>query len=332
MKKINKKWTIGEILNIPELEPVRPYLLFCGENNQIPDWAVNTTVEDAGKNGWSVEGIIKGVEFAIDQFSKNASIHFVYPEEECREEPLKRDVNIIRFTPEVIDRDKPYVVLVSGGGYTCVCTMVESLPTAAHFVKQGYQVFSVTYRVNQPEILPKAQEDLAACFRYIKKHSEEFQLNPDVYAIGGFSAGANLISSWGTASLGYKKYNMAKPKAMFPVYAPIDISFMFQNDAHEENMQLLYGDNRSSENLHKYNVIEHIDENYPPCYIVCGKNDMLVSCSNSEKLKELLDALHIAAELEEPECAQHGFGDGSGTAVDGWPERAIRFMESQLEK
>ncbi len=34
--------------------------------------------------------------------------------------------------------------------------------------------------------------------------------------------------------------------------------------------------------------------------------------------------------LEEGNHAPHGFGDGTGTDVEGWPMRAISFLEEKL--
>ncbi len=49
---------------------------------------------------------------------------------------------------------------------------------------------------------------------------------------------------------------------------------------------------------------------------------------NSTLLKKLLDQRGIKAELEIGLVGDHGFGDGTDTDVDGWPERAIRFIET----
>ena len=45
-------------------------------------------------------------------------------------------------------------------------------------------------------------------------------------------------------------------------------------------------------------------------------------------MKERLDAAGVPAILDEGVHAAHGFGDGTGTDVEGWPKRAIDFLES----
>ena len=49
----------------------------------------------------------------------------------------------------------------------------------------------------------------------------------------------------------------------------------------------MLGEDYTQEALEKYNVAQHIGESYPPCYIVCGKDDTTVSCKNSELLNSV---------------------------------------------
>ena len=55
---------------------------------------------------------------------------------------------------------------------------------------------------------------------------------------------------------------------------------------------------------------------------------MSVPPVNSEQLMHLLQKACVPAILEEGDHAPHAFGDGTGTDVEGWPDRAIDFLES----
>ena len=74
-------------------------------------------------------------------------------------------------------------------------------------------------------------------------------------------------------------------------------------------------------------MAEHVDGDYPPCYIACGRDDATVGIRDSELLKTLLDQAGVPAILDAADHAAHGFGDGTGTALEGWPERALVFLE-----
>ncbi len=77
--------------------------------------------------------------------------------------------------PEKLDASKPSVVLCAGGAYFAVCTMVESLPTARHFLEKGYQVFLLTYRVGEPGVTPRSIDDLARAIKYLCDHATLYQ-------------------------------------------------------------------------------------------------------------------------------------------------------------
>ena len=70
-----------------------------------------------------------------------------------------------------------------------------------------------------------------------------------------------------------------------------------------------------------------ITDDYPPCYIVHALDDDMVPVENSYKLEKLLQERNIPVHFEVIESGGHGFGDGSGMKAEGWPERAVAFMD-----
>lgn len=80
--------------------------------------------------------------------------------------------------------------------------------------------------------------------------------------------------------------------------------------------------------LEKYKVSNMIDTEYPPCFIVHCKDDSTVPYENSVYLHDRLKEYGIRTQLKLGEKGEHGFGDGRGTDVEGWPEEAIKFLES----
>lgn len=329
MNNITLKSTVKEILELPEFEQIRHYLIYSPvvqlDRN---DHFTGMSVKALAGIGWIPEEIISGIHYLLDQMEKSRfELHFVY--DNCADDPMEKDVNLMCLKPEKEDQSKPYIVLAAGGGYQGVCTMVEALPTARHFTEAGYTVFLLTYRVSAGNTLEKALDDLAEAFRYIESKKDHFQVVPDRYALGGFSAGGNLISCWGVPGLGWQKHGIAKPLVMFPIYALIDLEQEKHPEGRDSLLDVMFK-TVTEEKIREYNVAEFIDSNYPPCYLVCGKDDMTVPPANSVLFKRRLDQAGVPAALEEGEHAQHGFGDGTNTDVEGWPERAIHFLEEVL--
>ncbi len=57
----------------------------------------------------------------------------------------------------------------------------------------------------------------------------------------------------------------------------------------------------------------------------------MVDIQNSKILGAKLEEYGIPYILDIGKTGRHGFGDGRGTSLEGWPERAIRFWESQWQ-
>ena len=77
----------------------------------------------------------------------------------------------------------------------------------------------------------------------------------------------------------------------------------------------------------EFHIDEHADCNYPPSYLCCCKDDLIVSWKNSLALKEKLSDLNIPVKLELGETGGHGYGLGDHVSVRGWIERAMKFVE-----
>ena len=327
---ITPKTTIAEVIAEQEWSKYQKYMIYGGKTKE--EAPINrmrsASLESLADIGWSPEGIAAGLNFFLGAIrEERVQQYFVY--EDTTDDPLKADVNFIHISPKEKDREKPMIILCAGGGYQSVCTMVEAIPTARHLIELGYEVFLFTYRVNVFNAAQKALDDLAAGIEYLYKHKEEMGISSNDYAIGGFSAGANLISNWGSSRLGYGYYQLPKPLCMFPVYTYIDLKAIAEEKNKIGILVNMFGASWK-DRIDEFQVTEQINDKYPPCYIVCGKNDTTVACVNSEIMEKKLEEAGVIVVLEEGEEAQHGFGDGTGTDVEGWPKRAINFMENLL--
>ncbi|MCD8230419.1 MAG: alpha/beta hydrolase [Clostridiales bacterium] len=330
MKRICMESALGDIRTLPELKDVSEFILYSpvsapGEEH---DDMEQTPIREIAKFGWHPEALMNGVNYLADKFAAGkAKCCHVYKEEECTEDAQKKIVNIVYIAPEKVDPQKPYIMLVSGGAYMAVASAGESYPIATHLVEAGYPVFVLTYRVGEIGIMPKPMEDMAGALRVVRDHAEEFGVDPENYVVCGCSAGANLVCTWSLPSVGYGAWDMPKPKAVFAVYTVVDL---IDEGQRKDSffLKIMLGENYTEEDVQKYDVLSQVNEDYPPCYIVCGKDDETVPCYNSERLKARLDELGTPAVLNEVEHGPHGFGDGSGTDAEGWPEEAVAFLES----
>ena len=62
--------------------------------------------------------------------------------------------------------------------------------------------------------------------QYIEEHAAEFGIQPEQYAIVGYSMGGHLTGLFGTESVGYKHYNVPKPAALLLGYPINDMTYI----------------------------------------------------------------------------------------------------------
>ena len=90
----------------------------------------------------------------------------------------------------------------------------------------------------------------------------------------------------------------------------------------------MYGNKLSSQVIETYEVCSHVSAAYPPCYILNCLDESMVPPENGSILKDALCRAGVNCFLEQGEQGSHGFGDGRGTSVEGWIDRAAAFAES----
>ncbi|MBP5200429.1 MAG: alpha/beta hydrolase [Schwartzia sp.] len=217
--------------------------------------------------------------------------HDVYDEEEKRADPAKRDTGLFLF------RGKPggkAAILCAGGGFRYVGAMHDSFPHALALSKKGVNAFALIYRPGGETIC----EDLARAIAFVHENAEPLQADVAGYSLWGGSAGARtaaILGSLGTARFGEKQY--PPPAAVIMQYT---------------GFADLYG-------------------NEPPTYCCAGAND---GTGLQRKMRERTEAIRrngTDAVFEVFDGLVHGFGLGTGTAAEGWLDRAVEFWKRQTD-
>jgi acetyl esterase/lipase len=103
------------------------------------------------------------------------------------------------YLPEVRTADAkalPVIVWVHGGAW--LGGSREGCP-AVPYVRRGYAVASVGYRLSQHAPFPAQVEDCRSAVRWLRAHAKEHGLDPDRFGAWGASAGGHLVALLGTA-------------------------------------------------------------------------------------------------------------------------------------
>lgn len=235
------------------------------------------------------------------------------------------------FDGENTNWKRPAVVVFPGGGYA-MCSKRESAPIAATFWAKGFQVFILTYlcapdNARYPEQLLEG----AAAVDYVRKHAEEFNVNPDEVFVVGFSAGGHL-----TGNLAVEHQNVeklagvaldCKPTAVGLCY-PV-ISKKHGHQGSYENLLAGYSETEQEEILQRVNLDEYVSEQTPPAFIWATAEDACVPPDNAIRYALALDRRGISYELHIYPRGYHGLSTCDLEVNTELPdlERMSRWMD-----
>ena len=187
----SKNTSLRDIYEAEHLSPIKDCLV-SGGNFFAVNGHLSLSELQAKNPTWFADDILYGLK----RLKSSYEVH-----KTC--EDISVDLSglgLIWFPARAKKRDT-YFILLAGGAYGAVCTMVEALPVAARLNELGYDCFCLNYRTATQAsftngLFPKPMDDLAAAIIYIDKNKKHFGVTPNDYALVGFSAGGHLASTW----------------------------------------------------------------------------------------------------------------------------------------
>lgn len=205
------------------------------------------------------------------------------------------------FLPERIDKNKPAVIVMPGGGYRQVVMKKEGYDIADWLNKNGIAAFVLKYRLKHEEALQDAQRALS----FLRSNAEEYGINPDNIGVIGFSAGGHLAANLSTH---YERDKIidhidsvsCKPDFMISVYGAVGP------------------------------FVDDVDKNTPPAFLAHASDDPKVPVTQSVEYYLALHKNGVPAELHVYETGGHGFAlRDVNKPVISWANRCIDWMKVQ---
>ncbi len=193
--------------------------------------------------------------------------------------------NFVSYIHEEDDVVRPALVIVPGGGYTCV-SPTEGEIVALEFYHKGYNVFVHTYTTNMlMEAALKFQplKDISRALRMLRKDAASFHINPNQIAICGFSAGGHLCGSLAVHYEDIKEDNVVyqeysnRPDAAILSYPVITSG----EKAHRGSFQALLGADATEEELEYMSLEKQVKATTPPIFVWHTATDETVPVENS---------------------------------------------------
>lgn len=275
----------------------------------------------------NAEASAAGLNLAVENYEAGRQVTYkLYSDEEIAADPTK-EVAELNYFPAKTPNAK-YALVLSGNISTRTAELKECISTAYELHEKGYAVFTMRYRVFQNASDNAPLEDIGRAVQYITEHAAEFAIQPENYAIVGYSMGGHLTGLFGSDAVGYKNYQVPEPAALLLGY-PVN------------NMTLVKGAYRFLQDpgireprYYTMNVSDYITDDFPATYHWHGKDDVTLFALNAAQQEPVLEAALAAHNVPHKyvvyDHAPHVSGIGTGTDADGWLYDAAAFWEEQV--
>ena len=285
--------------------------------------------EIAEKMGW--KNLERGFTRLLEIASRGEYCYKLYDTRECEGNQEKETAHVVFFPSDDPKADeRPFILLIPGGGLVNVWNLTEGWPVGYTFNELGYHVVILTYQVDMDAGALVAMGDIARALEMISKKREEVHLDPSKYITCGFSSGGYLACLWNSEK-GYRAYGLAKPMACFPVYSMTSYRLLkecvpWENEEEMEECAVeTVGCSMEEACNSCFEIPEHV-EGFPPTYIVTMEGDNVCNPEHSKMLAKALEEAKIPCKFELGPDGWHGFADGIGMSMEGWPERAVNWV------
>lgn len=269
----------------------------------------------------------EGLNLAIENYNAGVQVTWqVYSPEEIAADASLGAVQLYYFPADT--PNSRYALVLGGNVAMTSGELREGVASVPQLHEQGYTVFVLRHSIwldigdNGP------LRDLGRAVQFITAHAQEFAVQPENYALFGYSSGGQLIGLFGSEqSYGYRAYDVPKPGALVMAYAI--------NDFREAKpvYHVLADTDVWDWRYYCSTIAGAVTDDYPPIYFWYGKNDLVLSltgpCAQGPALKKALDAHGVPYKMQVYQNAPHAVGTGTGTDAEGWIADAVAFWEEQ---
>lgn len=324
--------TVKEMYSNPALEELELETLEAGILWPEQPW------ERGDKSLWEYLGdsapdAVAGLNLLIDHCNQGDQVSFpLYSEAEIAEDPTRAEARLFYFPAR--QPGSKYALVVSGNFLECTGRVKEGCGTAFQLHEMGYAAFVLQYRAGSRLKDNANYQDLVRAVQFITRNARELNVQPEDYALVGYSAGGQLCGIFGSDRMGYSNYGLPKPGALLLGYPIVDYMYskpcyFYVYDGARPGDDLAPGD-------YYYNIdlAAEVTSNFPATYHWFGKNDwtlgILVKPLQGPALDKALEKNSVMHQMTVYDDAPHGVGVGSGTDANGWLADGVAFWEAAV--
>lgn len=196
--------------------------------------------------------------------------------------------------------NSPLVVWIHGGAWR---SGSKSSVPVKHWLDHGFKIASVDYRLSGQARFPAQVHDIKAAIRFLRRHANSLQFDPNRIIVAGASAGGHLAALVGVSNgldelegkVGKHLQQSSSVCAALSFYGASNLnSILGQSTAHGLSvrvpaLQLLLGGqpNEVPEASRLASPITHVDEMDPPLWLIHGDADPQMPVEQSTELEQM---------------------------------------------
>jgi acetyl esterase/lipase len=225
-------------------------------------------------------------------------------------------------------KNLPLVILIHGGAFMAGSKEGEN---PGRWLRKGYAVASINYRLSQHAPFPAAVQDCKAAVRWLRANAAANGIDPNRFGAFGASAGGYLVTMLGVTG-GVNDFDAggnlkvsSRVQAVADWYGPTDF---LQMDAHRLPDGMVHDSADSPESrfiggpiqenrekVRKANPITYVKKDAPPFLFAHGDRDPLVPHHQSELLYAALRKAGVPVTLRIVPGGGHGFRDAEAARL-----------------
>lgn len=253
----------------------------------------------------------------------------VYSPEEIAEDSSLGCVQLYYFPGE--NPGGKYALVLAGNVITISGIITEGMPTVWQLHEMGYTVFLLRYRTWTDLGNDAPIQDLRNAVKFITEHAGQFEVQPEDYAVVGYSCGGHLAGLFANRDYGYGRCGVPKPGALLLGYPIVNLSVM------KPIYHFVYDTTDCSRKYYCLDLYNMVDEDYPPVYFWRGDNDIISLGSEDmpgqyNAFEDALKKNGVTYQRVRFKNAPHACSIGNETDAEGWLYSAVAFWEAQTQK
>jgi len=222
-------------------------------------------------------------------------------------------------------------VILPGGAYTQLMVTPEGHGIAGWLNRHGIAGIVLEYR------MPDGRADVpwldaSRALRTVRRHADEWKIDPDRVGVVGFSAGGHLAATLATRFDGgdpdaedLVERESSRPDFAILVYPVI----MLDESVRAGYKTKLLGVDPTPEFVDRFCPERHVTAESPPAFLAHAVDDTGVTIENSERFFAAQRSAGLPATLLRLPDGGHGLNGYRGASWDAWQAGAIEWLRER---